>query len=126
MTKQKLTLHQTSDEGRLQGTRKDGKIYSVREHRMSWLLPDAAEKVMKALKSKRAKLTFQLLLQTGARINEIRFIEERDIDYERNTLRLRVTKTKAKKGETKGKPRTIPISSKFAKELKKYFREVGE
>lgn len=122
----KLKLHTTDDEGRLQGTRKDGKIYSVREHRMSWVKPDEWEKVMKALPTKRAKITAQLLIQTGARINEIRHIEERDIDYERNTLRLRVTKTKAKKGETKGKPRTIPISSQFTKELKKYFREVGE
>ena len=81
----KLLIKQTDDEGRLQGTRKDGKIYSVREHRMSWIKPDEWLEVMKALNSKRARLTASLLINTGARINEIRFIEERDIDYERNT-----------------------------------------
>lgn len=117
----KLKLSQTKQEGLLEGTRRDGKKYSVREHRLIYFMPDVWKKFYEALGSKKSKLTAEVLIQTGARINECRHIEERDIDYERNTIRLRVTKTKAKKGERKGKPRTIPINSKYIKRLKKHF-----
>jgi len=100
---------------------KDGRKYSVRENRMKFFMPDIWLKFKEALGSKRAKFTAEVLIQLGCRINEARHIENRDVDYERNTLTLRVTKCKAKKGETKGKPRTIPINSDFAKQLKKYF-----
>lgn len=119
----KLKLLPTEDEGRLEGIRKDGKKYSVREHRMIYFMPDIWIKFVESLNSKRAKLTAELLIQTGARINEVRNIEERDLDYERNTIRFRITKTKARKGEKKGKPRTIPINSKFMKKLKKNFND---
>jgi len=108
-------------EGLMQGIKKDGKKYSVRKHRKGYLMPDVWIKFREALTSERAKLTADALIQLGCRINESRYIEERDIDYERNTLRLRITKTKAKKGEKWGKPRTIPISTQFTKKLKKIF-----
>lgn len=120
--KRKLILRQSKDEGRLLGKREDGQIYSVREHRMSWFMPDLWLKVMENLGSSRARRTAQVLIQTGARINEVRHIEKRDIDWDRNTIKLRITKTKAKKKERKGKPRTIPVSSQFAKQLKKFFK----
>jgi integrase len=118
-----LTLEKSDKEDLLVGMRTDGKKYSVRKHRKTYFMPDIWLKTLQNL-SKRGKLTAELLIQTGARINEIRHIEERDIDYERNTIRLRVTKTKArKKGEERGSPRTIPINSQFIKRLKKYFKE---
>jgi integrase len=120
----KLILHKTSNEGLREGTMKNGRKYSVREHRLTYFMPDIWIKFVDALNSKRAKLTAEILIQTGARINEVRNIEERDIDYERNTIRLRITKTKAKKGELVGKPRTIPINSQFVKQLKKHFKEL--
>lgn len=120
----KLNLEKTPHEGLLIGIRKDGTPYSVRTHRLNFFMPDKWIKFIEALDTKRAKLTAEILIQTGARINEARHIEERDIDYERRTLRLRITKTKAAKGETTGRPRTIPISSQFAKYLKKIFREL--
>lgn len=123
----RLRLFTTEEEGRLEGVRSDGVRYSVRKDRHSWFYPDVWKKVYENLKGGKAKLTAQVLIQTGARINEARHIEERDVDYERNTIRLRVTKTKARKiGEERGKPRTIPINSKFIKELKKHFRELPE
>jgi integrase len=118
-----IELEQTGQEGLLIGVKSDGMKYSVRQHRLTWLMPDTWIKFVDALRSPKAKLTADVLIQTGARINEVRHIEERDIDYQRNTLRLRITKTKAKKGERTGKPRTIPISSQFAKRLKKHFAE---
>lgn len=119
-----LSLSPSEKEGLRVGIKSNGKPYSVREHRGSWIMPVVWKKFYDNLKGKKAIKTFDALINTGARINEIRHIEERDIDEERNTLTLRVTKTKARKGETKGKPRTIPISSAFAKRLRKYFREM--
>ena len=100
----RLVLKPTSKEGLQVGTKSDGKNYSVREHRMSFIFPEVWEKFMKSIKSKKAKLTFDILIQTGARINEVRNVKLADCDFERNTIRLRITKTKARKGETKGKP----------------------
>lgn len=122
----KLDLKKTSMEGLLEGVRKDGRKYSVREHRMMSFLPPVWIKFVDTLKSKRAKLTAETLIQLGCRINEARHIEERDIDEDRKTIRLRITKTKAKKGEKKGKPRTIPVNYKFIKKLKKHFEDKEE
>lgn len=121
LREEKLELNETSDEGRLEGIRKDGKKYSVRKNRMIYFMPPNWIRFVEALNSDKAKLTANVLIQTGARINEARNIELRDIDFDRNTIRLRITKTKAKKGESYGKPRTIPISSGFIKTLKKKF-----
>ena len=118
-----LELKQTDKEDLLVGTRTDGKKYSVRRHRKNYFMPDVWNDMLKNL-SERAQLTANVLIQTGARINEARHIEARDIDYERNTIRLRVTKTKArKKGEERGSPRTIPMNSQFIKKLKKHFKD---
>ena len=116
-----LTLKNSDKEDLLEGIRTDGKKYSVRKHRKAFFMPDIWLKMIEEL-SPKGKITAEILIQTGARINEARHIEERDIDYERNTIKLRVTKTKArKKGEERGSPRTIPINSRFIKKLKKYF-----
>lgn len=123
--KPKLKLKEIEGEERSIGIRSDGKPYSVRDHRMAWFYPEVWEKVYDKLGSRRAKLTSDILIRTGARINEARNINLSDCDFERNTLRLRITKTKAKKGEKKGKPRTIPMDSKFLKSLKKEFDKDG-
>lgn len=101
----------------------NGQAYSVREHRMVSFMPDLWLKFYNSLRSPKAKLTAQLLIQTGARINEVRHIRKDDLDFERNTIRLRITKTKAIKGEKKGKPRTIPVNSAFMKQLRKVFSD---
>ena len=59
------------------------------------------------------------LINTGARINEARHVQQADIDLENKRIILRVTKVKAKKKEKNPRPRIIPISSQFAKYLKK-------
>lgn len=123
--KKKLALKEVPDQERSLGIKRDGKTYSVRDHRMAWFYPEVWEKVYLKLGSSRARLTADILIRTGARINEVRHIMLNDCDFERNTVRLRVTKTKAKKGEKKGKPRTIPMDSKFLKSLKKHFGEDG-
>lgn len=123
LRKEKLKLEESGQEYLLFGTRTDGKKYSVRKHRKAYFMPDTWLETLKHLTPK-GKFTAEVLIQTGARINESRNIEARDVDYDRNTIRLRVTKTKArKKGEERGSPRTIPINPQFIKRLKKYFKD---
>ena len=121
----KLILSNTDKEGLQIGIKRNGMKYSVREHRMVYFMPDIWIKVYDLLK-RRARFTAQLLIQTGARINEVRYIKKNDLDFTRRTLTLRITKTKARKGERKGKPRTIPLSTQFTKELIKYFKDKDE
>lgn len=119
----RLDLKKTDKEDLLIGIKRDGKPYSVRQHRMNFFMPDVWKKTYNMLGTDKARLTADILIQTGSRINESRHIQKQDIDFERNTIKLRVTKTKAKKGEKKGKPRTIPLNSEFIKKLKKHFKE---
>ena len=58
-----------------------------------------------------------MLIMTGARISEAKAVLVKDIDFDRKLMTLRVTKTKATKGETKGKARTIKISTDFRDRL---------
>jgi len=100
-------------------TRSNGMIYSVRKNRDSFFFPDTWMKFYDSLK-KSQKITFDFLINTGARINEARHVQVGDIDFDRNNLILRVTKVKAKKGEKNSRPRTISISTQFERRLKKY------
>jgi len=43
-----------------------------------------------------------------------------DFDFDRNNLRIWKTKTKARKGEKVGKPRTISLSSEFSRKIKRF------
>jgi len=109
----------------LVGTRKDGKIYSVRKHRKNLIMPDMWLKTKEQMPTIPAKITAEGMEQIGCRISEGAQIEDRDCDYERNTIKLRVTKTKAKKkGEERGVPRTIPVNSEYMKRLKRHFKSL--
>jgi integrase len=102
--------------------KKDGRAYSVRANRDRFFFPNEWMKFYELLKENQ-KLTFLTLLNTGARINEVRHIKVADIDFERKNIILRVTKVKAKKKEKNPRPRTISISSKFVKVLKKHIQQ---
>lgn len=99
-------------------TRNNGISYSIRTNRDRFFYPNEWMKFFDSLKDKQ-KITFDFLMQTGCRINEARNVKVGDIDFERLTIILRVTKVKAKKGERDPRPRTISISSQFARRLKK-------
>lgn len=83
-----------------------------------FLYPNEFEKMMDFCNSQQ-KFTFKCLINTGARINEIRNVEKRDLDEERNNILLRMTKVRARKGEKSPSPRIIAVSSQFFKYLKK-------
>ncbi len=66
------------------------------------------------------KFTARLMINTGARINECRgFKHDPIFDNERDNITLLHTKVRARLGETRPDPRTIPISKTYFKELKR-------
>lgn len=102
----------------------NGQKYSVRTNRDSFFFPNVWMKFYDALKPSQ-RITFDFLINTGARINEVRHVKVGDVDFERNNIILRVTKVKAIKGEKNSRPRTIGISSQFGKKLKAYIKDNG-
>lgn len=84
--------------------------------------PDEWKKFIKAIDKPKFKnkLLYDLQFQTGARFDEVRHIRTMDFDFDRNNLHIWKTKTKARKGEKVGKPRTISLSSRFSKRMKKF------
>lgn len=99
-------------------TLKNGRSYHLKDNTNRFLFPEEFMKFQDCLKDKQ-KFSVIFLINTGSRINEARNVKKEDIDFERKRIVLRVTKTKAIKGEKKGKIRIIPISTQFAKYLKK-------
>jgi integrase len=106
-------------------TRKNGRTYTLKEDKNRFFYPAEYQKAHDCMKKKQQH-TATCLINTGARINEARHIEYTDIDLVNNRLTLRITKSKAKKGESKGRVRIIPISSQFSRYLKQYFSKVGQ
>lgn len=99
---------------------KDGREYTIRESRDRYFFPDEWMAFYDKLR-KSQKFTFEMLINTGARINECRNVQVRDIDFERQNIVFRWTKSRNKDGSRK--IRTIPISTKFTKTLKKHIKE---
>jgi integrase len=96
---------------------KDGRNYSVRLDRHRYFFPDEWIKFVKSL---RQSEEFEFQFYTGCRHEEGSFTRPMDYDFDRNNVRLWKTKTKAKKGETHGQPRTISLPSGFSKKMKKF------
>lgn len=80
--------------------------------------PPEFEKVLDYL-NKNGKFTAKFMINTGARINELRgFVNNPIFDYQRNNITLTQTKVRARLKEKRSSPRTIPISKTFFRELK--------
>ena len=112
-------------EGLFQGTKSDGTIYTVRSDRHRYFFPNEWLKFMANLKEDR-RILFETLLQTGGRIDEVLHLKPSDFIWENNSVKLRVTKSKAKKGESKvlgGKQRSFGVSSQYIRRLRKYIRD---
>ena len=109
------------NESLTQVLRSNGSTYTLKTNQHRFLFPDEYGKFEDKLKPKQ-KFAVRFLINTGARIMEAQHVRVEDIDLDRKRIILRVTKSKAKKGEIKGRgrPRIIPISSQFAKYLKAY------
>jgi len=87
-----------------------------------FFFPDEWKKFIKELDKPKFKNRFlyELQFNTGARFDEVLHIRPIDFDFDRNNLRIWKTKTKARKGEKVGKPRTISLSSEFSRKIKRF------
>lgn len=103
-------------------TRKNGKPYTLRDNKDFFFFPKDYQKFEDTLKKKQ-KHSVKVLINTGARHMEAYNIKVGDCDLNNNRIILRVTKTKAKKKEKKGKQRIISVSSQFSKYLRKWIRD---
>lgn len=104
-------------------TRKGGRKWTVKDNLNRFFFPDEYKKFEDKLKSKQ-KFAVICLINTGARIAEIQNVRVEDCDLKSNRIILRKTKVKAMKGEKKPKPRIIPISTQFARYLRKQIKEL--
>jgi len=129
--------------GKTNFIRSNGKPYTTRNHRTRFFFPDEwmlfydSLSKRKDKKYSRQQITFQTLLQTGARIMEAQNIKVEDIDLIRGSIVLRITKrvisrpswrkknTDDKTEPIKGKRniRVIGISKQFNKFLKKVIKD---
>jgi integrase len=112
-------------EGLFVGTKKDGKSYTVRKDRHRTFFPDEWLNFIASLKPDKVFI-FETLLMTGARIEECLNIRVKDFFWDRNYIRLYVTKSKATKGESKeigGRARSFAVSSQYIKKAKAYIKE---
>lgn len=119
--KEHLSLTQVS-EGIRVGVKSNGVKYTVRTDRSAYFFPERWVKFFETISPEKQDI-FDVLINTGARIEEALNIKPEDFDWERNNLTLKVTKTKAKKGESVGRKRTFSISSQFARRMRKYINE---
>lgn len=99
-----------------------GVMYPVRTDRRRVFMPNEWSLYFNTLRSHNKPL-FDFMLNTGARFDECVHTRPMDFDFERNNVRLWKTKTKAKKGEKVGKPRTISLSSEYCKRVKKFIEK---
>lgn len=122
----KLSLNPVEGkEGLFEGVKSDGKKYTVRRDRHRYFFPNEWLKFLSCMKEDR-KILFETLLQTGGRIDEVLHLKPSDFVWDNNSVKLRVTKSKAKKGESKvlgGRQRSFGVSSQYCRKLRKHIRE---
>lgn len=100
--------------------KKDGKKYTIRLHRNRIFLPSEWIRFYETLREQQ-KFTFNFLVNTGARIMEAQNVKVKDINFKEKYILL--TKVKKRNQFSTGKPRKIPISNKFIKNLKRLIKE---
>ncbi len=121
-----LELQDTEDPEIKQGIKSNGVKYSVRTNRKRFFFPDEWMKFKKSFETDSQKRSYDILINTGARINEIRHIKKQDIDFDRGTLTIKVAKIKAKKGEKFPDPRTFKLSTQFLARMKGYVKNLND
>jgi integrase len=130
-TKKSLSLNQFIDasgkkiDGLYYGIKSDGTKYTIRSDRHRYFFPEEWLRFLSCVNSNKVIL-FETLLQTGGRIQEVLNLKPSDFTWDNNSVTLRVTKSKAKKGESKalgGQRRSFAVSSSFIRRMRKHIRE---
>lgn len=104
-------------------TRKNNRIYTLKEDKNRFFFPREYMRFFDKLKPKQ-RHTVRCLINTGARINEMRHVMVQDIDFVNKRMVLRVTKVKARKKESRPRIRTIPLSKQFTKYLSNFSKNL--
>jgi len=92
------------------------------ENKKAFFFPNEWNRFFELLTNKQ-KLSFRFMIQTGARINEIRNIKVSDIKFDREYIQLRITKCRAVLGEKHPTGRSVSISKQFCKWLLTYIKQ---
>ena len=106
--------------GSTEKIRSNGMKLSVRNNRHRYFYPDEWLAFYDTLKP-RQKITFNFLINTGARINEVRMIQVSDVDFDRNSIVLRWTKGRMSDGSRK--MRVLSVSTQFIKWIRGVIKE---
>ncbi len=112
-------------EGLFQGTKSDGTYYTVRADRQRYFYPQEWRRFLGEVKENR-RILFETIIQTGGRIEEVLNLKPKDFIWDNNSVKLRVTKIKSKKGESSilgGKRRSFGVSSQYIRKLRKHIRQ---
>lgn len=108
------------EEKTINKTRSNGRTYTIRLSRDRIFMPEEWIKFYFYLKESQ-RTTFNVLINTGARINEARGIQVKDIDFIKKEIVLR--RIKGKNSWANGKVRIVPISKKFCGFLKRLIKD---
>lgn len=93
----------------------------IKEDTKRFFYPNEFER-MRDFLNKNGKFTADFMVNTGARINEVRgFIQDPIFDSERKNITLIHTKVRARLKEKAPRSRTIPVSKPFFKQLKENY-----
>lgn len=114
------TNHFTGMMGSKEIIRNNGLKYTIRQNRHRYFFPDEWMAFYDALSTKQ-KVTFNFLINTGARINEVRNILVQDVDYDRNSIIIRWTKARNEDGSRK--MRVLSVSQQFIKWIRATVKE---
>lgn len=95
--------------------------YHIKENKKAFLYPQEYRKFFETLSDKQQSY-FKIAINTGGRINEIQHLTPGDISDERPIITFRITKVRAKKGETRPEPRDVVVSSEFKSWLLRYIK----
>lgn len=112
-------------DGLFEGTKSDGTTYTVRADRQRYFYPDEWKKFLEEVNENK-RILFETILQTGGRIEEVLNLKPKDFIWDNNSVKFRVTKSKAKKGESSilgGKRRSFGVSSQYIRKLRKHIRQ---
>lgn len=96
--------------------------YRLKTDTKAFLYPDQWIKFYNSLNEKQQPY-FKIAINTGGRINEIRKLEVRHINFEKHQLTFYNTKIRAKRKEKRPNPRTIPINSECSQWLQRWGRK---
>src|SRR6056297_2504190 len=88
-----------------------------------FIYPGDWKNFIKDISNRKNILLYEFQFNTGCRFDEGIHIRPMDFDFDRNNVRLWKTKTKAKKGEKVGKPRTVSLSPEFTRRMRRFCKD---